>query len=532
MRRALLAASLVAAAAQAAEPRRTGSVIYATVQRLYLDAGAREGLAPGQVLHLKSGTCRVEQVSARYATCAGNGRLGDTFPLSSPAPALVVRRLPPPPPPAVLEQRRAVLASAAFEKVEYHAPPGPPPRAQTVEVGIGHTTWASAGAGPWQRERADASLRGAPIGAGFTVDLDMSARRWSRRSDPISFRPDDPTQLYVWEAALSRRSLAGGPVFSLGRVRPWFTPGQVILDGAQAGWRTAGGSEAGVFGGVVPDAVTLAPSLSHGTFGGYWAGQHTGDASSTMRFFRHEVRVAFVNTADLGKRVEGEGLLEARITRRFDAGLDVRVAGGDHRSPGYLDAVRFNGAARPVDGLSITGSFRYEGLSLPELDGPGRILSGGAARHADLSASFDATPQIRITVLSGLSTDLLAGQTRRWIGPELGVPRLFADRVGLSAGFVLEDGWAPGRSAWVQALLRPATLVQVLTRLSWSRTRGIAPIDLDEIGLSASVQAQVGRFVALRLSAIGRSTLNGETAPFAAGTGQSGVLDAEVAGQF
>ena len=78
---ALLAALLAATAAPGAEPRRVGTVVYATARRLYLDAGAREGLAPGQVLHLESGTCRVEEVSARYATCVGNGRPGDTFAL-------------------------------------------------------------------------------------------------------------------------------------------------------------------------------------------------------------------------------------------------------------------------------------------------------------------------------------------------------------------------------------------------------------------------------------------------------------------
>ncbi len=532
MRRSLLLALLFAAGAPAAENRRTGSVIYATAKRLYLDAGARDGLTAGQVLRLKSGPCRIDQVSATHATCAGSGRPGETFALPEPPPALVARRLPPPPPQAVVEQRRAIVASAAFEKVEYRGPAGPPPRSETVEIGIGHTTWASTGAYPWQRERADAWVRGAPVGAGFPLDVALSARRWSRRSDPISFRPDDPAQLYVWEAALSRRPVTG-PVFSLGRVRPWSVPGQPILDGAQAGWRTSGGNEAGVFGGVVPDPVTLAPSLEHGTFGAYWAGQHTGDPSSTLRFFRHELRLAFVNTADLGRRVEGEGLLEARVTRRFDAGLAVRVAAGDREAPGHLDAVRVNGAARPIDGLSIDGSFRYEGLSVPELDGPGGISSyGGAARHADLSMSYEPTKQIRVSVLSGLSTDLTAGHSRGWVGPEIGAPRLFSERAGVSIGYALEGGWEPGQSAWLQVVFRPATLLQLLTRFSWYRTRYSSPVDLDELAASMGLQAQLGRFVALRLSAVGRTTLNGQTELFGAATGQSGVLDAEIAGQF
>jgi hypothetical protein len=532
IRRALGFALLFAAAAPGAESRRTGTVVYATRSRLYLDVGAHEGLAPGHVLQGASATCKIAEVSARYATCVGRGRPGDTFPLPLAPPALFVRRLPAPIPAQVLEQRRSVLSAAAFEKIEYHAPPGPAPSSHTVEVGIGHTSWVSSGAGPWHREQLDARLIGTPIGGGFTLDLDLTARRWTRRTDPISFHPDDPTQIFVWEAALSRRSVAGGPAFSIGRVRPWWTPGQSILDGAQAGWRSSGGMEAGLFGGVVPDAVTLAPSLSQGTFGGYWSGLHTGDAGSVVRFFRHELRVAFVNTTDGGRRIEGEGLIEARITRRIDAAVDVRVGSGDRQSPGSLDAIRVDGAVRPVDGLSLNGSFRYEGLSVPELDGPGRILSGGAARHADLSMAWEPGPQIRITVLSGLSTDLVGGQTRRWIGPELGAPRLFSDRLGVSAGYVEEEGWTPGRSAWLQFLIRPATLVQLLTRLSWSRTRSIAPVDLDELGASAAIQAQLGAHVAVRLSALGRTTLNGDTALFGGASGQTGVLDAEITGQF
>jgi hypothetical protein len=532
IRRALAFAFLLATAAPGAEPRRVGTVIYATRSRLYLDVGAREGLAPGQVLSGTSATCKIAELSATHATCVGRGRPGDTFPLPPPPPALLVRRLPPPAPAQVVEQRRSVLSAAAFEKIEYHAAPGPAPTSHTVEVGIGHTSWISSGAGPWHREQLDARLIGTPIGGGFTLDVDLSARRWTRRAEPISFRPEDPTQLYVWEAALSRRAVAGGPAFSLGRVRPWFMPGQSVLDGAQAGWRTSGATEAGVFGGVVPDAVTLAPSLSQGTFGGYWSGLHTGETGSIVRFFRHELRIAFVNTADLGRRIEGEGLIEARITRRIDAAVDVRVGSGDRQAPGSLDAIRVDGAARPVDGLSFNGSFRYEGLSVPELDGPGRILSGGAARHADLSMAWEPTAQVRVSVLSGLSTDLVAGQTRRWIGPELGAPRLFSDRLGVSAGYVQEGGWAPGRSAWLQFLVRPATLVQLLTRFSWSRTRSLAPVDLDELGASAAVQAQLGQHVALRLSALGRTSLNGDTALFGGASGQTGVLDAEITGQF
>jgi hypothetical protein len=311
----------------------------------------------------------------------------------------------------------------------------------------------------------------------------------------------------------------------------------VILDGAQAGWRTEGGSEAGVFGGVVPDAVTLAPSLDHGTFGAYWIGQQSFAPDSTVRFLRHEARVAFLNTADLGQRVEGEALIEARITRSLDAAVNLRAGAGGPGGVGSLDtlrldAVRVDGAARPFDSLSLSGSFRYEGLSIPELDGPGRVLSGGASRHADAAAAWEPVPALRLSVLSGLSTDLVTHQSRRWIGPEVGLPRLFGDRAGVSAGYFQEHGWAPGQSAWVQVLARSRGVLQVLARISWFRTQGIAPVDLDELGASAAVSAQLGPYAAFRLSAMGRTTLNGQRSLLGPGTGQVVFADAEIAGTF
>jgi hypothetical protein len=542
---ALLAAGLVAGAGARGEARsqgRVGSVLYATTTRLYLDAGSREGLAPGQVLRFqRAGSCRVEQVSETRATCLGSGRVGDTFQLPEPAPPRPILRPPPPASPGVLEQRRNVLASAPYPPVDYHEAAGGggvEARRGSIDAGVRHTTWwVSGGPGAWNQERADAGIRGAPLGGGFTLDLDLSARRWSRRSDPISFRPDDPTQLYVWEASISRRSGDGGPAFSVGRVRPYRVPGQVILDGAQAGWRLEGGSEAGVFGGAVPNSVTLAPSLDHGTFGAYWIGQRVFEPDSTIRFLRHETRLAFVNTDDLGKRLEGEALVEARITRRLDAALNVRVGASAAHGLGSLDtirldAVRVDATARPIDSLSLTGSYRHEGGSVPELDGPGRVLLGGEARHADLSAAWEATETVRISVLSGFSTDLVTQKTRRWIGPEVALTRLFGDRGGVSLGYVQEEGWAPGRSAWLQVLARSQGVLQILTRLSWFRTSLIAPADLDELGVSTSIQAQLGPHVAFRLSTMARTVLNGQMELFGPATGRMLIADAELAGTF
>ena len=536
---AALWAGLVLAAAAAPQQRRTGTVVYATQRRLYLDPGARDGLAPGRVLQLRregrtAGTCTVETVGESRSTCAGNGLPGDAFEVSLPPaePAAPVARPPPPEPARVVEQRRAVLASASWDKVDFH--PGPEFGAGArAEVAVAHASWAATGVGPWHQERADVSLRDARLGNGFTLDLEMSARRWSLRSDPISFRPEDPTQLYVWQAAVSRHPRDGGFDMSVGRVRPQFVPGQVILDGGQAGWRTGGGSEAGVFGGAVPDEVTLAPSLQHGTFGAYWAGQHAGDPDSALRVFRHEARIAFVNTAQLGQRVEGEGLLQLFLTRRFDGSAAVRVGSGDHAAPNHLDAVRIDGNAQPFDELSFTGGFRYDGLSIPELDGPANIRFGGAARHADLSAQWEPATDLRISAISGLATDLVQQQTRRWIGPEIGSPRLFGGNAAVSAGYLEEQGWAKGRSSYLQLSAGQRSRLQVLARFSWFHTlSALAPMPTDDLAVFASIRAQLSPSISLRLAAAGRSSLNGGRSVLRGAATQAGWLDAALAGQF
>jgi hypothetical protein len=197
-----------------------------------------------------------------------------------------------------------------------------------------------------------------------------------------------------------------------------------------------------------------------------------------------------------------------------------------------LEALHIDVSARPLDSVNLLGSFRYDGLSIPELDGPGRVLNSGAVHHADFSAAWEPMDTLRFSVLSGLSSDLLSHTSRRWIGPEIALPRLLGDSAGLSAGYFREDGWAPGSSAWLQLLARSPGIFQLLARFSWFRTTGIAPVDLDELGASAAVQAQLGRYLALRLSVFGRTTLNGQTTPFGRATGQVAFADLELAGTF
>ena len=525
---------------RAATRRAGGRVEYATVRRLYLDAGTREGLAPGTTLQLRRGdrpasTCRIDTVSETHATCIGTGKPGDSFVLSSPAPLAMpeVERAPPPLSDAEVARRHRLLETAAHEKVDYRGAPAFTLLSGKSEVRLAYATWAEQNVGPWRQERLDVAIRGMPLGGGFALYADLSARRWVQRSGPIAARPDEPTQLYVWEAELARRPAQGGLALALGRVRPWSAPGSSIIDGVQAGWRARSNVEFGVFGGGVPDPGTLAPSFERHTAGAYLAFQSTGDASSVVRYVRQETRFAYSNSPELGRRVEAEALAQMSLGRTLDLGAEARVARGDRESPDSLDSASVDVGFRPLDRLSLLGGFRYRGLSVPELDGPGTVLSGGAARHADLTASWEVAPWLMVSGVSGLVKDLTTGVSRRFAGPEIGLPRLFGDAGGASLGYVAEDGWSSGHTAWVQLLTHRPRWLQVLLRVSWFQTRSLDAYTEDELGAYASISAQLGPFVALRVSALGRAGGVPRVPPLG-GTGGllGGTLDATLAGRF
>jgi len=535
------AAALASVSGARAGPRRTnGRVEYATARRLYLDAGGRDGLALGATLQLRradrpASTCRVDTVSETRATCIGTGRPGDTFVLSPPAPLAMpgVERAPPPLSDAELARRQRLLETAAHEKVDYHGAPAFTVLSGKSEVRLAYAAWAEQKVGPWRQERLDVAIRGMPLGGGFALYADLSARRWSQRSGPIAARPDEPTQLYVWEAELARRPAQGGLALAFGRVRPWSAPGSSLIDGGQAGWRTRSNVEFGVFGGGVPDPGTLALSFERHTAGAYLAFQSTGEVSSLVRYARQETRVAYSNSPELGRRVEAEGLAQISLGRMLDLGAQARVARGDRESADYLDGASVDVGFRPLDRLSLLGGFRYRGLSVPERDGPGTVLSGGAARHADLTASWEVVPWLTVSGVSGLVKDLTTGVSRRFAGPELGLPRLFGEVGGASAGYVAEDGWSSGQTAWVQLLTHRPRWLQVLLRVSWFQTRSPGASTEDELGAYASISAQLGPFAALRVSALGRAGgLPGVRPLGGAGGLLGGTLDASLAGRF
>lgn len=538
--RGALGAAVAALCALDAAAAETGSVRFATARTLYLDAGAAAGLSPGQTLRLlregrPAGSCRIERVSNSHASCAGRGAAGDVFELGPRAPKLaeVPARPRPRVAPAVLAAEQRALAETPFDKVEFRGAHrvSAPATTRTSEVRLAHATYASTDVGPWHQERLDARIDGARAFAGLQLWADLSARRWTRRSEIVSSRPDDPTQLDVWEAALSQRGEPGSLALSMGRVRPWSAPGATILDGLQAGWITHGGWEAGLFGGFVPDPITLAPSLTRGTVGGYFRIEQTGDANSLLRLAREETRLAFVSSPELGQRAEAEMLGQLWLVRDLTVSANARLAAGERNSTSGLDALRIDVGGRPLSGLSLTGGFRYEGLSVPERDGPGATPYGGAARHADFDATWEPADWLSLGAVSGLATDLTTSFSRQYIGPELGLPLLLGSVGGLSVGYAQEAGWSSGASAWAQ-LVAHTRAIQILARISWFRTRGLEPGTDDELGGFLNISAQLSDRISLRVAALGRLSGAIGSSPLGPAGSRGGTIDGSFAGVF
>jgi hypothetical protein len=542
--KALAAAAIAALApspgSSAPAPRTSGRVAYATARRLYLDAGAREGLVPGTTLQLRRGekvvaTCRVEVVSETHAACAGTGRAGDVFalPRSAPTARHAAQRTAPPLSEAETARRHRLLEAAAHQKIEYRAPPASPAiLSGKSEVQLAYATWVSQRSGSWHEERLDVTVRGAPVGAGLALYADLSARRWSLRPGGANFPSGGPNQLYVWEAELVRRPAEGGLSMALGRVRPWSAPGSTVFDGAQAGWRTKNGVEFGIFGGGVPDPETLAPTFRRATAGGFVAVQSTGKAGSVVRWLREQMRLAYLTTPEGGRRLAVEALSEIALGGMLDLAVDARVTRGEAAAVS-LDEVTVDAGLRPFDRFSLIGGFRYQGRSVPELDGPA-ILYGGAARHADLTANWELEPWLTLSGTSGVAKDLSTGEIRAYVGPGLGLPRLFGDVGGASFGFLDEYGQIPGRSAWAQVLTQRPRFLQIVVRASWFQTRSLGPSVEDEFSLSTSIGAQLGPALSLRVGALGRAGGVPGVRPLHGGAGSllGGALDAALAGRF
>jgi hypothetical protein len=297
-------------------------------------------------------------------------------------------------------------------------------------------------------------------------------------------------------------------------VWPWYVPGVAMFDGAQVGWRSKDGElEVGGFGGGVPDPVTLEPSFRRLAAGAYVAGRYTGASGSTLRLLQHEARVSFMSAPEYGNRVEAEGRVRAWLGSSTDVGAWVRLGLGDAMAPAAVDAARLDVDVRPAEAWRLSGRVRYTGTMALDVPAPLDELSlRSRSVNADVTATWQPVPSLSAGVTGLLARDIETALARQLVGPELAFPRLFGNRGGLSLGYLEELGWMRGRSAHVQAVLRPAEPLRFLGRLSWFEEQSVdGSVEMPstrEVGLYASTEYSPARWLSVRVSVLARVAAN------------------------
>lgn len=501
-----------------AAPRAAGAetLVQVLAGRAYLDRGTADGLREGQSISFSRngrpvGTCALDSVAEHHASCeAPFARKGDHYPLprvaAPPAPAAKPVA---PLSEAELASRRKALEGAAVPLVVAKASAAPPAlRGAAVGAQLAHASYATldGGGGSYHQERIDVELRGVAIGQGFRAFASLSALRWTQPAD-VRFRRDAPTQLYVREGELSSRTPGRSWTLSAGRVQPLAAPGLYVLDGVQGGWRSSQGTaEVGVYGGFLPDAMTLEPTL-RATGGAYWSLVSTGGERDSTRVVRHEGRVAFITGRNLAQRFEAEGLVQASLAKAFDASANVKLAAGG--SGPLLQAARLDLGLRAAPTLRLSGGYRFTGSRDEELLSVDPIAYGGRSHHADLGGTWDLTSGLTLSFAGGLAADVDSALTRGYVGPELSLPRAFGAVGGLSFSYLEQLGWSAGRIAAAQASLLLWRRVQLVGRLSYfmELPQGAAAFN-QEGGLFAYASAPLTSWLSLRLSALARLPLD------------------------
>jgi hypothetical protein len=491
-----------------------GRVQFVTDRRVYLDRGASDGLAAGQaVALLRNGhpprRCVVEIADEHTAVCRASGaRPDDLFHLHAArrpprATTSAVATLPPLVDEPTLQARAAALAAAPHDKVDF-VPLRTEARPSSLTVAAGVTLWSAPAGAPETAEELDVQLRRLRLGeTDLRLDAALSVVTWQRRAAALRFRPDRATQVYLWQAEVSRRELDDRVVFAAGRIWPWHIPGVAALDGLQLGRRSASGSaEAGAYAGTLPAPASLAPTVDAWAGGLYGALAQSGGKGDLFRFAREEARLGLRESPVVGLVRELEALADvSRAAFGADAAARVRYAPRVDRGPALEQAwlgMRVGAAGAPGALLQL----RYVGVApeqQPLLVDETPALRGGY--HATLSASVAPHPALELGVAGSAHADLDSGTREADAAFELRLPRLFGGAGGLWVGASAAEGWLRSRSAYLQLLGRDEPRLRVIARLAVTTDAFTTPTtaaDLSELGGNLLIELRASARLRLR----------------------------------
>jgi hypothetical protein len=414
-----------------------------------------------------------------------------------------------------LTNRNAIVTGTPVALVESKAQPrdvvlgGLP----SIRGDLGYAVWLASPSGPGdsQRLQLDIQVNGLDAFAGFKVFADARLMQWTQRDS--TYLPGSSTQLLVYDLELAQRDPKRNWSAAFGRVQPWFVPGSTVFDGAQGGYRF-GRNEVGVFGGLVPDPYTTAPTTDRYT-GGVYA---NFEAPLGATLLTGSARAAVVQNPAIQRHYEGELLLSYWAGGILSASGDLRMGFGDVHSPSYIDSARLSVSVRPIPIVWISAGFSYWGLFLANEEPIATYP--GPSRRADGSAGVDATPWLRIAALGGWVDDLTSGLSHSYVGPEITFTKVLA---GLSFGYLKDFGWVDGQSAWSQIAWAPMEGTRLTARASWFQTtetvQGVAsPTASNELGLTVNGTVGLTNWLSMRASIMIRAGVDNFEASMPFGT--------------
>jgi hypothetical protein len=492
-----------------------GHVQFITGLRAYIDRGKADGLVEGQYLEMLRGgrfvgRCTIEHLGDHTTVCRGAAiRVGDTFRRAQhlrAAPERDPEVLPPPVDAATLDDRTRALGAIPFQKVGF-TPRDRDGTAPTIRVEVGTAGWSggrfASGSGGSLEEHVDGRIQRFRLGdSDLRFDLAFTALRWQRRPEPSRFLPTARTELFVWQAEVSRRELDDRTVLALGRLWPRHVPGLAMLDGLQVGRRNeAGSGEAGVYGGTEPTDAALVPTVSNwaaGAYGVLTAASPRGGAAPSATI---ESRIGLRRAPVGGALREGE-LLGQLWARSWGLGGGARVVSTPNHAMPKVELAHLHlraGDREPIGGWM---ELRYLGPTSVDQTAPsGEQPSGAGAYHGALGAHVDLTRVVGLGLLADAHRDSATGARALDGTLELRLPRLFSDAGGMWLAVTATEGWVRGRGAYLQYLGAPVGATRVFARVTARTTRfdvANALPDLTEIDGYLHVDAPVTARLRLR----------------------------------
>ena len=499
----LLAVVSATASARPTPPTTTGRVRFCTAKRVYFDKGEADGLRAGDKVTflrkgLAAGGCTIDLVGAHDAVCSGRGVVvGDAFAMPS-RPAPVSPRAPAPlPAPESNEtvvRRAAELAASPHDKVDF-VPQAHAAYSATGSVGIGVAVYATRPGSPqYVGETLDVALHHVPLGSSsFRFDTAFSVIRMQTTSPP-RFRPGSGTEFYLWDAEISRREIDSRTVLAVGRIWPWHTPGLPILDGAQLGRRNELGTvEGGIYAGLIPETLTLAPTFDAWTTGLYGALSQPGGRDDAIRMAAEEVRIGVRHSPIVGWVREAQGQATIEL-----AGGGVAASGRLRDAPEVdrqpvLELVNGEAWLRSAS-VGARIQIRYLGVA-PEMeallrDELPRLLGG---THGSVGLSWEAGRSFGVAVRGDAHHEQVSNLDEVDAGVDLQLPRLFGERGGLWLGAAVGEGWMQSRSAYAQVILTGLRM-RLLGRVGGDVSRFTEPagqVAVSELGGSLQLEARL-----------------------------------------